>query len=62
MSEIAIIVDADRDYVRKLVKKIIKSGDIERIGKKKTPYVRTSEILYAVKHRDDFYLKYVLEK
>jgi len=56
--KIAVLSDADRSYVWRIVRELLKSGEIEAVCSRKRANGQ-SEHVYRVRHRDDFYLRHV---
>ena len=57
--EILLLCGAERSYVHKTLRRLVREGFIEQIGTKKGPK-GFQEKLFRLKHRDRFYQKYVL--
>jgi len=56
--QIAMLADADKHYAQKLIRQLVRAGDVEVAGKEKT-HRGTIERTYRVRRRDAFYLEYV---
>jgi hypothetical protein len=57
--EIAILADVTLNYTRKIIRRLIASDDLERIGHQKNEILK-DESVFRVRHSDQFYLKYIV--
>jgi hypothetical protein len=56
--EIALLADTYPRLARYPVNRLVKAGEIEAIGKKKSPQGRPEKV-YRVRNRDEFFLKHI---
>lgn len=59
--EVAILTDADWSYVRRLIRGLVKKGDIEAAGRGRNPRGNTEQA-FRVRNRDRFYATYVRQE
>ena len=56
--KIAMLAEADRKYVTRVVRTLVKEGGVEQVGKKKNIQGAMDKV-FRVRNRDAFYLKHV---
>ena len=56
--EISVLADVKKNTIRKIVRRLIEAGDLDQLGKQRTPRGDV-EHLYGVRNYDGFFLKYV---
>ena len=59
-ADIALLSGGERSYCRAVIRRLIKSGDVERLGKVADPDNGCLSARFRVRNPDDYYLKYVL--
>ena len=60
-NEIITLSDADKSYSYRVIHRLVRNGDVEKAGIRKNEAGRNEDV-YRVKHKDDFYLKYIARK
>ncbi len=60
-SEITVLTEASRDFIYQVIEQLLKSDDLEGVGMRKNLNGRY-EKTYRVRHRDEFYKYYVLQR
>jgi len=60
-ADIILLTEADKRYVYRTIYALLEAGDIETAGIRKN-IVNRKEALFRVRHKDDFYLKFITQK
>lgn len=60
-TEVILLSEADNRYTYRVIRRLVGSGDLEEAGSRKN-IIGRKEALYRIKHKDDFYLKYIIRK
>ena len=60
-TEVILLSEADNRYTYRVIRRLMECGDLEEAGTRRNVLNR-KEVLFRVRHKDDFYLKYIARK